>query len=73
MPRFRGFRFMSSSCSFTLALAWVLYRERTTEVQAEDSVILGKEELIELSTREGRETREVLAKIDTGTGYSSID
>jgi hypothetical protein len=56
-----------------LALAWVLYRERTTEVQAEDSVILGKEELIELSTREGRETREVLAKIDTGTGYSSID
>jgi hypothetical protein len=44
-----------------------------TEVQAEDSVILGKEELIERSTREGGETREVLAKIDTGAGYSSID
>jgi hypothetical protein len=42
-----------------LAFAWVLYRERTTDVQAEDSVILGKEELIELSTREGGETREV--------------
>jgi hypothetical protein len=44
-----------------------------TEVQAEDSVILGKEELIERSTREGGDTREVLAKIDTGAGYSSID
>jgi hypothetical protein len=73
MPRFPGFRFTSSSCSFSLAFAWVLYRERTTEVQAKDSVILGKEELIELSTREGGETREVLAKIDLGTGYSSID
>jgi hypothetical protein len=57
----------------SLALAWVLYRERATEVQAEDSVILGEEELIELSAREGGETREVLAKIDTGAGYSSID
>jgi hypothetical protein len=57
----------------SLALAWVLYRERTTEVQAEDSVILGEEELIELSAQEGGETREVLAKIDTGAGYSSID
>jgi hypothetical protein len=56
-----------------LALAWVLYRERTTEVQAEDSVILGEEELVELSFREGEETREVLAKIDTGAVYSSID
>jgi hypothetical protein len=56
-----------------LALAWVLYRERTTEVQAEDSVILGEEELVELSSREGEETREVLAKIDTGAVYSSID
>jgi len=54
-------------------LAWVLYRERTTEVQAEDSVILGKLELIELSAWEGGETREVLSKIDTGAGYSSID
>ncbi len=57
----------------SLALAWVLYRERTTEVQADDSVILGEEELVELSAREGGETREVLAKIDTGAGYSSID
>lgn len=57
----------------SLALAWVLYRERSTEVRAEDSVILGEEELIELSSREGGETVEVLAKIDTGAGYSSID
>jgi hypothetical protein len=57
----------------SLALAWVLYRERTPEVQAEDSVILGKVELIELSAREGGETKEVQAKIDTGAGYSSID
>ncbi len=57
----------------SLALAWILYRERTTEVQAEDSVILGEEELVELSAREGGETKEVLAKIDTGAGYSSID
>ena len=34
-------------------------------------MILGEEELIELSAREGGETREV--KIDTGAGYSSID
>lgn len=57
----------------SLALAWVLYRERTTEVQADDLLILGKEELVELSARESGETREVLAKIDTGAGYSSID
>jgi hypothetical protein len=57
----------------SLALALVLYRERTTEVQAEDSVILGKVELIELSAWEGGETKEVLAKIDTGAGYSSMD
>ncbi|MBA3474535.1 MAG: retropepsin-like domain-containing protein [Rubrobacter sp.] len=57
----------------SLALAWILYRERTTEVQANDSLILGKEELVELSARESGETREVLAKIDTGAGYSSID
>jgi hypothetical protein len=56
----------------SLALAWVLYRERTIEVQADDSLILGKEELVELSARESGETREVLAKIDTGAGYSSI-
>ena len=29
--------------------------------------------MIELRAREGGETREVLAKIDTGAGYSSID
>jgi hypothetical protein len=57
----------------SLALAWVLYRGRTPEVQAEDSVIVGKVELIELSAREGGETKEVQAKIDTGAGYSSID
>ena len=57
----------------SLALAWILYRERTTEVQANDSLILGKVELVELSARESGETREVLAKIDTGAGYSSID
>lgn len=38
---------------------------------AEGAVILGKEELVELSS--GEETVEVLAKIDTGAGYSSID
>ncbi len=42
-------------------------------MQAEDSVILGKVELIELNAREGGETKKVLAKIDTGAGYSSID
>ena len=57
----------------SLSLAWVLYRERTIEVQADDSLILGKEELVALSARESGETREVLAKIDTGAGYSSID
>jgi hypothetical protein len=36
-------------------------------------VILGEEELIELSAREGGETVEVLAKINTGAAYSSID
>ena len=42
-------------------------------MQAEDSVILGKVELVELSAWEGGETKKVLAKIDTGAGYSSID
>ncbi len=55
------------------ALAWILYRERPAKTRAEDQVILGEEELIELSAREGGETIEVLAKIDTGAGYSSID
>lgn len=53
--------------------AWDLFKERPVAVQAEDAVILGEEEMIELSTREGGETIEVLAKVDTGAGYSSID
>lgn len=55
------------------ALAWVVYRERPAETRAEDQVILGEEELIELSPQESGETIEALAKIDTGAGYSSID
>ncbi len=50
-----------------------MYPERLAEMQAEDQVILGEEELIELSTREGGEAIEVPAKVDTGAGYSSID
>jgi hypothetical protein len=42
-------------------------------VQADGLVILGEKELVELSAQEGGETREVLAKFDTGAGYSSID
>lgn len=57
----------------SLTLTWTLYRERSAAVQAENYVILGEEELIELSTQEGGETVEVLAKVDTGAGYSSID
>ena len=57
----------------SLALAWTLYRDRPTAGQAEDFVILGEEEMVELSARESGETVEVLAKIDTGAGYSSID
>lgn len=37
-------------------------------MQAEDAVILGEEEMIELSSREGEEIIEVLAKVDTGAG-----
>ncbi len=40
---------------------------------AEDSVILGKEEPVELSTGASEESIEVLAKVDTGASYSSID
>ncbi len=50
-----------------------MYRERPATVRASDYVMLGEEELIALSTREGGETVEVLAKVDTGAGYSSID
>jgi hypothetical protein len=48
-------------------------RDHGSETRAEDQVIRGEEELIELSAREGEETVEVLAKIDTGAGHSSID
>lgn len=41
--------------------------------QNEDLVVLGKEELVELSAGETGESIETLAKIDTGAGYSSID
>ncbi len=37
----------------------------------ESAMILGEEELVELSS--GEETVEVLAKVDTGAGYSSMD
>lgn len=57
----------------SLALMWASFRERPAAGQSEDFTILGEEELIELSAREGAETVEVLAKIDTGAGYSSID
>jgi Aspartyl protease len=55
------------------ARVWILYRERPAETRAEDQIILGEEELIELSSRKGGETIEALAKIDTGAAYSSID
>jgi hypothetical protein len=55
-----------------VGFAWDLFKERPVAVQAEDAVILGEEEMIELSTREGGEAIEVLAKVDTGAGYSSI-
>ena len=40
----------------SLALAWVLYWERTTEVQADDSVILGEDE-VEIESANGEEKR----------------
>ena len=54
----------------SLALAWVLYREKTAEVRADDTRGRGVDRV---ERPGGRETREVLAKIDTGAGYSSID
>lgn len=47
-----------------------MYRESSATGQAKDYVILGEEEL---SAREGGETVEVLAKVDTGAGYSKVD
>lgn len=40
---------------------------------AEGLTVLGEEEPVELSTIGGGESIEVLAKVDTGAGYSSID
>ncbi len=57
----------------SMGFAWALFRARPAAVQAENAVILGEEEMIELSAREGGETIEVLAKVDMGAGYSSID
>lgn len=39
----------------------------------ENSIVLGEEEPVELSSKESGESIEVLAKVDTGAGYSSID
>ena len=39
----------------------------------ESSIVLGEEEPVELSSEENGERIEVLAKVDTGAGYSSID
>jgi Aspartyl protease len=56
------------------ARAWILYRERPAETRAEDQIILGEAELIELISRKGGETADrALAKINTGAAYSSID
>ncbi len=57
----------------SMGFAWALFRARPAAVQAENAVILGEEEMIELSAREGGETIEVLAKVNMGAGYSSID
>ncbi|MDQ4063726.1 MAG: retropepsin-like domain-containing protein [Actinomycetota bacterium] len=57
----------------SMGFAWALFRAKPAAVQAENAVILGEEEMIELSAREGGETIEVLAKVDMGAGYSSID
>ncbi len=57
-------------------LAWVSYRVGFAAGQAaaeEGLISLGEEELVELSTEGSEESLEVLAKVDTGAGYSSID
>ena len=66
-----------ASCVFFLlflaaALGWARSAALRT-AQDEDLVVLGKEELVELSTGENEQSVETLAKIDTGAGYSSID
>ncbi|CAA9454494.1 MAG: hypothetical protein AVDCRST_MAG14-1388 [uncultured Rubrobacteraceae bacterium] len=61
---------------FLLFLATTLGWTRSAAMrpaQNEDLVVLGKEELVELSAGETGESIETLAKIDTGAGYSSID
>jgi hypothetical protein len=39
----------------------------------DEAIVLGEEEPVELSAEDGGESIEVLAKVDTGAGYSSID
>ncbi len=58
----------------SVALAWTSYRAGFAagrEVPVESPVVLGEEEQVEISSDE--ESLEVLAKVDTGAGYSSID
>lgn len=65
------------SCVFFLlflvaALGWA----RSASVRPEQDevlIVLGKEEMVELSAGETGESVETLARIDTGAGYSSID
>lgn len=62
------------------ALGALVYRGGYAAGQAApgsgDSMVLGREELVELSAGGGAdsgESRQVVAKVDTGAGYSSID
>lgn len=79
--RFNGIEGVSRpwivSCVFFLlfvaaALGW-LRSAAVRPAQNEDLVVLGKEEVVELSAGETGESAERLARIDTGAGYSSID
>ncbi len=67
---------LASFVFFLLFLAAALGWARSAAVRAaqdEGLVVLGKEELVEVSARENGQSVETLAKIDTGAGYSSID
>jgi hypothetical protein len=67
---------LASFVFFLLFLAAALGWARSAALrtaQDEDLVMLGKEELVEVSARENEQSIETLAKIDTGAGYSSID